>query len=59
VIFLRNVMIYFSNDTKRQVVARVLSMLKPGGHLCVGHSESLNDITSEVQQLAPSIYHRK
>jgi len=58
VIFLRNVMIYFSNDTKRQVVARVLSTLKPGGYLCIGHSESLNDITSEVQQLAPSIYRR-
>jgi len=56
VIFLRNVMIYFNGDTKRQVVARVLAMLKPGGHFCIGHSESLNDINNSVQQLAPSIY---
>jgi chemotaxis protein methyltransferase CheR len=56
IIFLRNVMIYFNDDTKRQVVARVLSMLKPGGYFCVGHSESLNDITSAVQVLAPSVY---
>ena len=56
VIFLRNVMIYFSNDTKRDVVRRVLSVLKPGGHFCIGHSESLNDISSDVQALAPSIY---
>ena len=58
VIFLRNVMIYFNGDTKRQVVARVLSLLKPGGHFCIGHSESLNEINNEVLQVAPSIYRK-
>ncbi|XAH24778.1 protein-glutamate O-methyltransferase CheR [Xylophilus sp. GW821-FHT01B05] len=58
IVFLRNVMIYFNGDTKRQVVARVLSLLKPGGHFCIGHSESLNDISSAVLPLAPSIYRR-
>jgi len=58
VIFLRNVMIYFNNDTKRQVVARVLDLLKPGGHFLIGHSESLNDINSAVEQVAPSIYRK-
>ena len=56
VIFLRNVMIYFNGDTKRQVVARVLAQLKPGGHFCIGHSETLNDISTAVRALAPSIY---
>lgn len=59
VIFLRNVMIYFNGDTKRQVVARVLSLLKPGGHFIIGHSESLHDITDAVQPLAPSIYRKR
>jgi chemotaxis protein methyltransferase CheR len=58
VIFLRNVMIYFSGDTKRQVVARVLALLKPGGYFCIGHSETLNDISTAVQQVAPSIYRK-
>ena len=58
VIFLRNVMIYFNGDTKRQVVARVLSLLKPGGHFCIGHSESLNEISTAVLQVAPSIYRK-
>jgi chemotaxis protein methyltransferase CheR len=58
VIFLRNVMIYFNGDTKRQVVARVLSLLKPAGHFCIGHSETLNDISSAVQQIAPSMYRK-
>lgn len=57
-IFLRNVMIYFNGDTKRQVVARILSLLKPGGIFCIGHSESLNDISDGVQPIAPSIYRK-
>lgn len=55
-VFLRNVMIYFNQETKREVVERVISTIKPGGHFCVGHSESLNDITTAVHLVAPSIY---
>lgn len=56
VIFLRNVMIYFNVQTKREVVTRVCSALKPGGHFCVGHSESLNDVTQALQTVRPAIY---
>jgi len=60
VIFLRNVLIYFSMETKRKVVARVLSLLKPGGYLFIGHSESLIEVTDTdaVQLLAPAIYQK-
>jgi chemotaxis protein methyltransferase CheR len=58
VVFLRNVMIYFSDDTKREVVARVISAIKPGVYFFVGHSESLNGITSAVESVAPSIYRK-
>lgn len=58
VVFLRNVMIYFSGETKREVVARVLSLLKPGGFFFIGHSETLNEINTSVQQVAPSIYRK-
>ena len=58
VIFLRNVMIYFNGDTKRQVVARLLALLRPGGHFLIGHSESLNGISNAVQALAPAIYRK-
>ena len=57
-VFLRNVMIYFNGETKRQVVARIVSTLKPGGHLCIGHSESLNDINPGLLTVAPSIYRK-
>lgn len=58
VIFLRNVMIYFNGDTKRQVVARVLGQLERGGHLFIGHSESLHDITNDVVQVSPAVYRK-
>ncbi len=58
VIFLRNVMIYFNDVTKRQVVARLLATLKPHGHLMIGHSESLHGITDAVEAVAPTVYRK-
>lgn len=57
-IFLRNVMIYFSQDTKTQVVKRLLRYLKPGGHFFIGHSESLHGIDHGLQQMGPATYCR-
>ena len=58
VIFLRNVMIYFDIDTKRQVVARMLPLLKPDGYFIVSHSESLNGITDGLKLVTPSVYRK-
>jgi len=58
VIFLRNVMIYFDPDTKRKVVANLLPRLAPGGHLIVGHSETLNGITDRLTPIKPTIYRK-
>lgn len=56
VIFLRNVLIYFDRDTKRQVASRLLSLLRPGGHFLVGHSETLNGITEDLRVVQPAVY---
>ena len=58
VIFLRNVMIYFDTATKQSVVQRLVQQLRPGGYLCVGHSESLNDLQHGLQQQAPAIFRK-
>lgn len=58
VIFLRNVMIYFNLETKRQVVARLLAQLRPGGYFLIGHSETLNDVNDTLSAVAPSIYRK-
>lgn len=58
VVFLRNVMIYFEQETKRDVVARILPLLRPGGYLVVSHSESLNGVTDALRIVQPSIYRK-
>ena len=57
-IFLRNVMIYFDLPTKREVVARVVRHLRPGGYLIVGHAETLNGVTDALKSVMPSIYRK-
>jgi len=57
IVFLRNVMIYFGAETKRRIVGRVTSMLRPGGHLVVSHSETLNGIQDgRLRLVQPSVY---
>lgn len=58
VIFLRNVMIYFDPPTKTKVVHNLLPRLKSGGHLIIGHSETLNGITDRVEAVLPTIYRK-
>lgn len=58
VVFLRNVMIYFDLPTKTRVVHNILPRLKAGGHLIIGHSETLNGITDRVQSVRPTIYRK-
>jgi chemotaxis protein methyltransferase CheR len=58
VIFLRNVMIYFSGDTKRQVVERILTLLRPGGTLLIGHAETLTGLGTGLKLVGPSVYRR-
>jgi chemotaxis protein methyltransferase CheR len=57
-IFCRNVMIYFQAETRREVVDRLLSRLRPGGFLFLGHAESLIGFTDRARRVAPTIYAR-
>lgn len=58
-IFLRNVLIYFDVDAKRRIVEAVVSRLKPGGLLFIGHSETLGGVTDVVRQVVPTVYRRE
>ncbi|WP_263771106.1 CheR family methyltransferase [Propionivibrio soli] len=58
IIFLRNVMIYFDAPTKRKVVANLLPFLKSTGYLIIGHSESLNGVTTDLALARPTIFQR-
>lgn len=57
-IFLRNVLIYFNNDEKQRIVQRLVSQLRPGGLLFIGHAESIHGFDVPVRLLNPSVYER-
>ena len=58
IIFLRNVMIYFDNETKRKVVGNMVPHLRDDGTFIVGHSETLTGITDDLSALRPTLYCR-
>ncbi len=59
VIFCRNVMIYFDNDTRRELVSRYHDILHPGGILAVGSAETLAGLDSRFTAVQASIYRRR
>lgn len=58
-IFLRNVMIYFERKTQIKLIERLRSALNIGGHLFVGHSESLHGISDRFEMIQPAVYRVK
>jgi chemotaxis protein methyltransferase CheR len=57
-IFCRNVIIYFDNDTKRELLHRLRERLVPGGFLFLGHSETLNGMDLRMEQVGATIYRK-
>lgn len=51
VIFCMNVLIYFSEDKKRELVQRFYDTLEPGGYLFLGHSESISKMPVKFQAI--------
>jgi len=58
VIFLRNVLIYFDQETKQAIVEQVLSNLKAKGYFFISHSESLHGIAGGLTMLKPSVFQK-
>jgi chemotaxis protein methyltransferase CheR len=58
VIFLRNVMIYFAQEEKADIVDRVSRVLKPGGLLFIGLSESLAGIPHRLRPFRNSTFQK-
>lgn len=55
-VFCRNVMIYFDNETRIRLLGEIHRLLKPGGYLMVGHAESLTGQIASFRSVEPSIY---
>jgi chemotaxis protein methyltransferase CheR len=54
----RNVLIYFDQQSRARVLARLVGELVPGGHLFLGHAESLNRSGLPLHGVAPNVYRR-
>ena len=55
-IFCRNVMIYFDKPTQESLINRFWDLLKSGGVLLSGHSESLVGVKHKFAFVQPSVY---
>jgi chemotaxis protein methyltransferase CheR len=58
VIFCRNVMIYFDREIRERLVRRFHDLLRAGGYLYVGHSESLTGLDHPFRYVRPAVYRR-
>jgi len=60
-IFCRNVLIYFKDSTRRRVIESFYQRLYPGGHLMLGHSESLLNASTafELAHISGDLAYRK
>ncbi len=59
IIFCRNVVIYFDKQTQETLFNKFCRVLKPGGYLFIGHSESLAGMTLPLRQVIPTVYVRQ
>lgn len=58
VIFCRNVMIYFNQETKDKLIRKFYDMTEKGGYLLIGLSESLNKEGIQYSYVMPSVYRK-
>lgn len=58
IIFCRNVLIYFQQETKEKVVKQLIDQLKPGGYLFLSLCESMLGRTANVKQIQPSVFQK-
>jgi chemotaxis protein methyltransferase CheR len=57
-ILCRNVLIYFSPDSRKRAVANLVSQLAANGFLFVGHAENLSSLSTQLRSIEPTIYVR-
>ena len=55
-IFIRNVMIYFDEQTRDRLLKEAVGLLKQGGFLFLGHSEGIAGTRYGLKYVRPSIY---
>ncbi len=59
--FCRNLLIYFDDASRRDAAQTIYEALRPGGFVCLGHSESMSRISSlfELRKFTEAIVYQK
>jgi chemotaxis protein methyltransferase CheR len=55
-ILCRNVLIYFTAEGRGKVLGALTAQLASGGHLYLGHAETLNGVTHTLRTVVPTVY---
>lgn len=58
IVFLRNVMIYFDKETKKNLIRKIYDVMEPGGYLFIGRTETIDREASEFELIQPSIFRK-
>ena len=58
VIFCRNVLIYFDQETQRRIIKGFAGLQNKGDYLLAGHSENLQPVTEQYALVGKTIYQR-
>ena len=58
IVFCRNVMIYFDQQTRNDLVRRFHAFMEPGGYFFIGHSETLGREQTLFKYVMPAVYQR-
>jgi chemotaxis protein methyltransferase CheR len=61
IIFCRNVLIYFDDTSRRIAAENLYECLRPGGYICLGHSESMSRISPlfDVRRFPDAIVYQR
>jgi chemotaxis protein methyltransferase CheR len=61
VIFCRNILMYFDDTSRRLAAENLYESLRPGGFICLGHTESMSRITSlfDVCRFSDAVVYRR
>ena len=54
----RNVLIYFDTPTRQRVAEQLMSHLKPGGYLILGHAESVLGRNERLKPIGSTVYRK-
>jgi len=59
-VFCRNVLIYFDQPTRARITGQLINHLQPGGHLFLGHAETLHTSgAADLFTVMPTVYQRR